>query len=353
MPFPQARELLRATLGGLFGIGACALLIHVFASFGLMRLFLVAPLGASAVLVFAVPNSPLAQPWSAVVGNTVSALCGLLALGFAGPQAAPLAAVAIAFAAMMLCRALHPPGGAVALFVGLSPQLAVEAGAAAIVVNVAVMTLALVGAGVVYHRFSGRKYPFRTGFEQEAPVLPQRLGLDKRELDDLLAAFRQTANLGAIDLARLLSAAEDEAVHHRFDGRTCGEAATDSGARLTRNAGLEDIVRTFRQSDAPVLAVVDASGMLMGLLHQRQAFEALGDLARSRWPVRKVRAGDIMQRPERVLEREMPLGEAVVLLLRGKQDFLPVAEKGRFMGLLSRAALLDVVLLVDRDRTAA
>jgi hypothetical protein len=38
--------------------------------------WLVAPLGASAVLVFAVPSSPLAQPWSVIGGNTLSALVG-------------------------------------------------------------------------------------------------------------------------------------------------------------------------------------------------------------------------------------------------------------------------------------
>jgi CBS domain-containing membrane protein len=40
--------------------------------------------GASAVLVFAVPNSPLAQPWAVVGGNTVSALVGVLAVRWLG-----------------------------------------------------------------------------------------------------------------------------------------------------------------------------------------------------------------------------------------------------------------------------
>ena len=39
--------------------------------------WLIAPFGASAVLVYAVPNSPLAQPWSVVMGNTLSALVAL------------------------------------------------------------------------------------------------------------------------------------------------------------------------------------------------------------------------------------------------------------------------------------
>ena len=42
------------------------------------RLGLLAPLGASALLVFATPASPMAQPWPAVVGNTLSVAVGLM-----------------------------------------------------------------------------------------------------------------------------------------------------------------------------------------------------------------------------------------------------------------------------------
>lgn len=38
---------------------------------------IVAPIGASAVLLFAVPASPPAQPWSIIGGNTISALVGV------------------------------------------------------------------------------------------------------------------------------------------------------------------------------------------------------------------------------------------------------------------------------------
>ena len=58
--------------GGL-GLAACAWLILAPEVDLRHGLYMIAPLGASAVLLFAAPNSPLAQPWSAVVGNSVSA----------------------------------------------------------------------------------------------------------------------------------------------------------------------------------------------------------------------------------------------------------------------------------------
>ncbi|UUZ55438.1 HPP family protein [Massilia sp. H-1] len=39
--------------------------------------WLIAPMGASAVLLFCLPASPLAQPWAVIGGNLVSALVGV------------------------------------------------------------------------------------------------------------------------------------------------------------------------------------------------------------------------------------------------------------------------------------
>ena len=55
---------MRASLGALVALGLLGLLLlspRPDLEFGL---YLVAPFGASSVMMFAVPNSPLAQPWS-------------------------------------------------------------------------------------------------------------------------------------------------------------------------------------------------------------------------------------------------------------------------------------------------
>ena len=72
-------DRLIASLGAAIAI---ALTIVVCAGLPLSAVdlpIIVAPLGASAVLVFAVPSSPLAQPWAVVGGNTISTLIGVWA----------------------------------------------------------------------------------------------------------------------------------------------------------------------------------------------------------------------------------------------------------------------------------
>ncbi len=61
-------------------------------------------------------EQPLAQPWSIVGGNVLSALIGVT-VGMLVPDAALACglAAALAIAGMYFLRCLHPPGGAVAL----------------------------------------------------------------------------------------------------------------------------------------------------------------------------------------------------------------------------------------------
>ena len=79
---------------------------------------LMAPFGATSVLIFGVPDSPLAQPRNVIGGNLVAALVSLIILHLFGssPWAMGLA-VATAIAMMQFTRTVHPPSGAVALVV--------------------------------------------------------------------------------------------------------------------------------------------------------------------------------------------------------------------------------------------
>ncbi|MCZ8523515.1 HPP family protein [Paenibacillus caseinilyticus] len=118
---------------------------------------LMAPFGASCVLAFALPESPLAQPRSIVGGHLLSTAIGLLLLQTAGahPWTAALG-VALAIFLMGLTRTLHPPAGA-------DPLVVLLGGASWSFL----WTPALLGAVWItaaawaFHRASGRRYPQR------------------------------------------------------------------------------------------------------------------------------------------------------------------------------------------------
>ena len=66
------REALRAGLGAALGLAVATGCALAFSPDLRLGIYLIAPFGASSVLLFAAPNSPLAQPWAAIVGNTVA-----------------------------------------------------------------------------------------------------------------------------------------------------------------------------------------------------------------------------------------------------------------------------------------
>lgn len=113
-PASPAEQLVSA-LGGFLSI-LCIWWVSARYLGGGGAALLVASMGASAVLLFAVPHGPLSQPWPLLAGHTVSAVLGIACATWVDPPmlAAPLA-VGLAIGAMHLLRCIHPPGGATAL----------------------------------------------------------------------------------------------------------------------------------------------------------------------------------------------------------------------------------------------
>lgn len=102
------REILLAGIGGMLAISVLTLLTS---STGVP--VLMAPFGASCFLVFAVPESPFAQPRNVIGGHLVSTAVGLLLLTFAGTEWWVMGvAVGLSIVAMQLTRTGHPPAGA-------------------------------------------------------------------------------------------------------------------------------------------------------------------------------------------------------------------------------------------------
>lgn len=86
-------------------------------------LWLMAPFGATVVLVFGVPKSPLAQPKNVIVGHLLTAFIGVLFVEYVGVAPWSLAiATGLAVTIMLLTNTTHPPAGANPMVIMLSGQ---------------------------------------------------------------------------------------------------------------------------------------------------------------------------------------------------------------------------------------
>lgn len=332
-------------MGGFIGILLTAELCRWWSAAGLGSPWLVAPMGASAVLVFAVPSSPLAQPWAVVGGNTVSALVGVLCLEIIPDQAvAASVAVGLAIALMFALRCLHPPGGAAAL-------LAVLSGAKPGFVAFPVLTnaLVLVAAGIAYNRITGRAYP-----HVPAPSHPSRFS--KADLDMALAHYNQVLDVDRGDLEELLEIAESASYERRFGSLRCADVMTPNPVAVQFGTSLEEAWSLMQEKSIKALPVTDRAQHIVGIVSQadflrhadRQAAEGLSErlktLVRRSGLLHSEKpevVGQIMTREVRVASLERPVADLVPLFSQAGHHHIPIIDAdNRLVGILTQSDLV-------------
>ncbi|QUS36995.1 CBS domain-containing protein (plasmid) [Falsirhodobacter algicola] len=341
-------EAARAGLGAAIGLGVAGLVLMSPQVDTDLGLYLVAPFGASSVLLFAVPNSPLAQPFSAIVGNTVAALVGVaVCLTVPDPLLRIALAVGLAITATMLCRAVHPPAGAVAMTAAMSPDAIAHLGFWFALAPIAVGTTALVVLAALYARLTGRRYPFRQ-LPEAAPARPDplaRLGLTEGDLSGLLERYRQSFNMGAADLARLIGAAEMTAAARASGPLTAGDVMSRDLVTVGPEAALEHIADLFQRYRFTALPVVGAEGAFLGVIFQLHLIGRAFSAPRGA----KVRAETIMERSGPRAQTGTPLAALLPMMAEGETDAVPILDAGRIVGIVTRT---DLVAALARSALA-
>ncbi|MEJ2765224.1 HPP family protein [Photobacterium sp. MCCC 1A19761] len=120
-PRPKLIQMMKGLVGGFLGILTLSVLGQ---STGVP--WLMAPFGATCVILFAAPASPLAQPRNVIAGHLITSTVGLVALYTLGDSIIVMSlAVGVAIMLMQYFRAVHPPAGANPLVIILAGQGAV------------------------------------------------------------------------------------------------------------------------------------------------------------------------------------------------------------------------------------
>jgi len=360
---PAARiDVVRVGLGATLGLALAMLLVFEGNHIGFASgLGLFAPLGASAVLLFAVHTSPLAQPWSCVVGNTVSALWACWVVSCVPLEWAPAAAVGGAIMLMQLTRSLHPPGGAVAMLWALEAQAGVVHGWTYALWPIGAMTLCLVLVAMLYHRLWGKTYPLQP-HEPARPSTAQHLpamDLSTADLQALLARFDQGNNLTAQELGQLVLAAEEQAIARRFGSVSCGQVMSSALWTCSPQDSLATVAANFQQHPIKSLPVVDAQGHLLGVVARSALLDwtwnqRTNPQTRRRdrvwrlWGKKPVHgtvcAADLMQDAPLHVDAQTPVSQLLETLTHHAVPFVAVLQAGKLVGLITRTDVMRLLL---------
>lgn len=152
-------EVYISILGAFF-----ATLCASFFSFNILQAdnhpMVLASTGASAMLIFAIPHSPVSQPWPLVGGHIISAFIGISAYYLiANPILASSAAIGMAMLAMHHTGSMHPPGGATAVTAVIGGNAVHELGYYFVVVPVFFNSIILLSIAMAVATFRKRN-PF-------------------------------------------------------------------------------------------------------------------------------------------------------------------------------------------------
>ncbi|QWD74545.1 HPP family protein [Polynucleobacter sp. TSB-Sco08W16] len=152
------QERLRSCAGALVGLMLVFTIAKLLGELTGIDEWLMASLGASALLVFALPGSPMAQPWAVIAGNTLSALIGITVfILIPEPLLAMPIAASLSILGMFVLRCLHPPAAAVALIVVLGHVAHYRYAFFPVMVD----SILLVIVGAIYSNLTGKRYPNR------------------------------------------------------------------------------------------------------------------------------------------------------------------------------------------------
>lgn len=349
----DGREGWRAVAGGALGLLFAAVFSRALAGTGAMAAWLVAPIGASAVLVFALPASPLAQPWAVVGGNVVSALAGIACASLVPhPFLAAALAVALAIMLMLRLRCLHPPGGAAALLMVIAHVTRVHFALFPVLMNSAL----LVAMGMLYNTVTGRPYPRA----QIAPPPDPRPVAGRRfteaDLDAALAHYNQVVDISRADLHELLEHAEMASYQRRLGALRCGEVMTRDPVSVPFGASLQEAWDTMRSRRIKALPVVDRAGRVAGIVTGAD-FMRLADAERHEGLGRRLRAvlrasglthgerpetvGQVMATQVRVASVDRPLADLVPVFTDDGHHHIPIVDgERRLVGMITQTDLV-------------
>lgn len=151
-------ERLRSCAGAFVGLVLVMTIAKLLGELSGVDEWIMASLGASALLVFALPGSPMAQPWAVIGGNTLSALIGITAaILIDQPLLAMPIAASLSILGMFVLRCLHPPAAAVALIAILGHITHYRYALFPVMID----SLLLVIATTIYSNLTGKTYPNR------------------------------------------------------------------------------------------------------------------------------------------------------------------------------------------------
>ena len=330
-------DVARGALGAVLGIVAAGVAGRLLSVDPEALPFLVAPMGATAVLLFVAPASPLAQPWQVVGGNVVSALIGIAAgRALDDPVVAGAVAVGVAIAVMMALGCVHPPGGACALFTAVGGPAVLDEGFSFAVVPIGVNTLFLLAVGAAVNNLTGRPYPHVPEPAGAPSSTRERLGVQTGDVERAMQRLDRGLDVMPGDVVALLRDAEAHALDRRLGRLRCDAVMTRDVQVVQPFESAYRVRIIMNQHHVKAVPVVDEDRRVLGIVTVYDLFNLeVANVAE---------ASTLMTSPVTTVRTDTPVSDVVALMTdRGLRHVPVVDDDERLAGIVTRTELIAVL----------
>ncbi len=334
------KERMLAGTGALCGLAISSLISWYV--LGGMNAWYIAPMGASSVLLFAVPASPLAQPWNVVVGNTLAGIIGVACTQFLPDLTTAFSvAVGLAIFMMMTTDSLHPPSGAVAITAVLGGEAVHRLGFHFVLYPVLLNSVLLLLFAVFFNRLMGRHYPLTAHVNERSkdPTPTQKVSIQPKDIEYALEHHTELLDISQYDLEKIILEAQEHANERLVNAFACQDIMSRDVIKLYENDDIHQALDKFKAVNLMSLPVVNAEEQLVGTLALYEVVEWFKGATdpRNSWQhyVRQ-----IMSRRVVTVDPLQPIQDLVPYFVEKSFNYIPVVENQRLVGIVSRADMI-------------
>lgn len=356
--------------GAIFAAGGAffAIMLVIFVSehyiTGVGLPIMVASMGATAVILFAAPHSPMAKPLSVAGGQLISACIGVFCYQtFPSLMWACAIAIFMVIAAMIYLRCLHPPGGATAMAAILGGPKLHALGYQFVLTPVGLNVMTIVLVAIVFHYFTGvfqtrlRPITATEGWWDLEPVDrgTHRVPFNQADLSHALKALDTFIDVTEEDLQHIYSLAMMHSHTRHLSDATCGDIMQRDPECVEFGTLLSDVWALLKQHDLRGVPVIDRGNHVIGIItvadFLKHAGAMPGNTAQERlqalitpvddlYSEKPEVAGQIMITNVRTLADTATIAEVVALFRKHDIHHVPIVnERNKLLGMVSIAEL--------------
>ncbi len=335
---------------------------------GIVGPFLLASMGASSVLLFVVPSSPMSRPWPFVGGHLISGLVGVTCAQLI-PDIAFAAATAAtgSILAMHFLRCMHPPGSATALLAVVGGDAVHNLGyqflLSPVAINVVIMLVFALCFWNISHRLQQRvgHRPLEGEIHRsEERWLTSGPAFSEHDLNRAMAEMDTFLDISRKDLNEIYNRAQQHAHGRQLGTLRCGEAMNHPVISIEFATELDKVWTLLEKHDIRGLPVINRARHVIGIVtvsdfvhhadklpHETLA-ERLAHLRHRTTTLESDKpevAGQIMSQPVLTADEDQPLADVAQLFTANHIHHIPVIDPNRkLVGILTRA---DVMAACD------